>query len=170
MQNRIHLNGKGKVERCFRTVKDKFFNCLDWNTIVDINQAQNMYSEFLNKEYINKEHSSIQQTPRERFMRDVSNIKRLTNEQIEECFLHRETRNVRNDATISFRDMLYEVPHEFIKKKIVIKYKPTQIDELYIYNDKNERVCSIKVIDKVSNSKMKRNEKISMYRKEEEQK
>ena len=53
MQNRIHLNGKGKVERCFRTVKDKFFNCLDWNTIVDINQAQNMYSEFLNKEYIN---------------------------------------------------------------------------------------------------------------------
>lgn len=170
MQNRIHLNGKGKVERCFRTVKDKFFNCLDWNTIVDINQAQNMYSEFLNKEYINKEHSSIQQTPRERFMRDVSNIKRLTNEQIEECFLHRETRNVRNDATISFRDMLYEVPQEFIKKKIVIKYKPTQIDELYIYNDKNERVCSIKVIDKVSNSKMKRNEKISMYRKEEEQK
>ena len=66
--------------------------------------------------------------------------------------------------------MLYEVPQEFIKKKIVIKYKPTQIDELYIYNDKNERVCSIKVIDKVSNSKMKRNEKISMYRKEEEQK
>ena len=94
----------------------------------------------------------------------------LTNEQIEECFLNRETRNVRNDATISFRDMLYEVPQEFIKKKIVIKYKPTQIDELYIYNDKNERVCSIKVIDKVSNSKMKRNEKISMYRKEEEQK
>ena len=77
-----------------------------------------MYSEFLNKEYINKEHSSIQQTPRERFMRDVSNIKRLTNEQIEECFLHRKTRNVRNDATISFRDMLYEVPQEFIKKKI----------------------------------------------------
>ena len=44
------------------------------------------------------------------------------------------------------------------------EFKPTQIDELYIYNDKNERVCSIRAIDKVSNSKMKRNEKISMYR------
>lgn len=167
MQNRIHLNGKGKVERCFRTVKDKFFNCLDWNSIIDINQAQNMYDEFLNKEYINKDHSAIQQPPRERFMNDFSNIKRITDEEIEECFLHRETRNVRSDATISFRNFLYEVPQEFIKKSIVIKYKPTQIEELYIYNDKNERVCSIKAIDKISNSMMKRNEKISMYRKEE---
>ena len=167
MQNLIRLNGKGKVERCFRTVKDKFFNCLDWNSIIDINQAQKMYDEFLSKEYINKEHSSIQQTPRERFMNDFSNIKRITDEEIEECFLHRETRNARSDATISFRNSLYEVPQEFIKKSIVIKFKPTQIEELYIYNDKNERVCSIKAIDKVSNSMMKRNEKISMYRKEE---
>lgn len=167
MQSLIHLNGKGKVERCFRTVKDKFFNCLDWNRIIDISQVQKMYDEFLNKEYINKEHSAIQQTPRERFMKDFSNIKRITDEQIEECFLHRETRNVRSDATISFRNFLYEVPQEFIKKSIVIKYKPTQIEELYIYNDKNERVCSIKAIDKISNSMMKRNEKISMYRKEE---
>ena len=164
MQNLIRLNGKGKVERCFRTVKDKFFNCLDWNSITDIEQVQNMYTEFLNKENINKEHSAIKQTPRERFMQDFSNIKRITDDDIEECFLHRETRNVRNDATISFRNFLYEVPQEFIKKAIVIKFKPTQIDELYIYNDKNERVCSIRAIDKVSNSKMKRNEKISMYR------
>ena len=167
MQNLIRLNGKGKVERCFRTVKDKFFNCLDLNSIIDINQAQKMYDEFLSKEYINKEHSSIQQTPRERFMNDFSNIKTITDEEIEECVLHRETRNVRSDATISFRNSLYEVPQEFIKKSIVIKFKPTQIEELYIYNDKNERVCSIKAIDKVSNSMMKRNEKISMYRKEE---
>ena len=126
-----------------------------------------MYTEFLNKEYINKEHSAIKQTPRERFMKDFSNIKRMTDEEIEECFLHRETRNVRNDATISFRDFLYEVPQEFIKKKIIIKFKPTQIDELYIYNDKNERLCSIRAIDKVLNGKMKRSEKISMHRKEE---
>ena len=89
-----------------------------------------MYTEFLNKEYINKEHSAIKQTPRERFMQDFSNIKRITDDDIEECFLHRETRNVRNDATISFRNFLYEVPQEFIKKAIVIKFKPTQIDEL----------------------------------------
>lgn len=157
----------GKVERCFRTVKDKFFNCLDWNSISSIEQAQSMYDDFVNREYINKEHSAIATTPKERFMKDYPNINRKTNEDIEECFLHRETRIVRNDSTISFRDYIYEVPQEFIKKKIVIKFKPTQIDELYIYNDQNQRICTIKTIDKVSNSRMKRSEKISMYRKEE---
>lgn len=78
-----------------------------------------MYTEFLNKEYINKEHSAIKQTPRERFMQDFSNIKRITDDDIEECFLHRETRNVRNDATISFRNFLYEVPQEFIKLSLI---------------------------------------------------
>ena len=156
------------MERCFRTVKDRFFNCIDWNSITDISQAQNMYTDFLNKDYLNKEHSSIQMTPKERFMKDFSNIKRKTDEQIEESFLHRETRMVRNDATISFRDFLYEVPQEFIKKKVVIKFKPTQLDELYIYNDRDERVCSIKPIDKISNCKIKRGEKISMFRKEED--
>ena len=127
-----------------------------------------MYTEFVNKEYNNKIHSSIEMTPKERFMRDYSNIQRKTDEQIEESFLHRETRNVKKDATIRFRDYLYEVPQEFIRKQITIKFKPNQTDELYIYNDKDERVCTIKPIDKISNSRMKRSEKTNMYRKEED--
>lgn len=127
-----------------------------------------MYTEFLNGNYANTEHSAIKQTPKERFMKDYEYITRKTDEDIEECFLHRDTRNVRNDATISFRDLIYEVPQEYIKKKIIIKYKATEPEELYIYSDKNERLCSIKPIDKISNSKMKRQEKISMYRNEVE--
>ena len=166
MLSHILLGGKGKVERCFRTVKDEFFNQLDWNSINTLEQAQNMYTEFLDNGYINKPHSAIKSTPRERFIKDFSNIKRKSDEEIEEAFLHRETRIVRNDATISFRDILYEVPQEYIKKKVVIKFNPRKIDELYIYNDKNERVCSITPINKIDNSKMKRAEKVSLYRKE----
>lgn len=123
-----------------------------------------MYTEFLENSYINKLHSAIKSTPKEKFMKDFLNIKRKTDEEIEEAFLHRETRNVRNDATISFRDILYEVPQEYIKKKIIIKFNPSNTNELYIYNDKNERMCSITPINKVDNSKMKRAEKVSMYR------
>jgi len=148
-------------------VKDGFFNTLNWNNFTAISQVQELYSEYLNKEYINKLHSAINTTPRARFMEHYSNIVRKTDEQIDEAFLHRETRAVKNDATISFRDLLYEVPQEFRKKKIIIKFKPTNLDELYIYNDKNERVCTVKPIDKVSNSKIKRTEKINLYRKGE---
>ena len=137
---------------------------IDWNNISNLEQIQNMYTEFLENTYINKIHSAIRSTPKERFMKDFSHIKRKTDEAIEEAFLHRETRNVRNDATISFRDTLYEVPQKYIRKKIVIKFNPSNTNELYIYNDKNERECCITPINKVDNSKMKRNEKISMYR------
>ena len=137
---------------------------LDWNNISSLEQVQNMYTEFLENSYINKLHSAIKSTPKEKFIKDFLNIKRKTDEEIEEAFLHRETRNVRNDATISFRDILYEVPQEYIKKKIIIKFNPSNTNELYIYNDKNERMCSITPINKVDNSKMKRAEKVSMYR------
>ena len=164
MRSHILQKVNGKIERCFRTVKDEFFNLLDWNSISSLEQVQNMYTEFLESSYINKIHSAIKSTPKERFMKDFSNIKRKTDEQIEEAFLHRETRNVRYDATISFRDILYEVPQEYIKKKVIIKFNPSNINELYIYSDKNERMCSITPINKVDNSRMKRAEKVSMYR------
>ena len=165
MLNHIPQEVNGKVERCFRTVKDKFFNCLDWNSITSLSEVQDMYTDFLNKDYSNKIHSAINKTPKESFMEHYSSIIRRTDEQVEEAFLHRETRVVKNDATIRFRDLSYEVPQEFRKKKIIIKFKPNNLEELYIYNEKNERISTIKPIDKVSNSKIKRSEKINLYRK-----
>jgi len=164
MLNHTHLNGKGKIERCFRTVKDGFFNTLDWNEFANVDEVQELYEEYLNKEYINKLHSAINTTPRERFMQDYQGVIRKTDAQIEECFLHREVRFVRKDATISFCNMLYEVPQEYIKKYITIKYSPHNLEELYIYSDKNERLHTIKPIDKITNSKIKRAENISLYR------
>ena len=159
--------GKGKVERCFRTVKDGFFNTIDWNSITSIEQVQSMYNEFLNTNYLNTKHSAIGTTPKERFMRDFSNISRKTDIQIDECFLHRSIRLVKSDATISFNNTIYEVPQQFIKKYITIKYKPEDLTELYIYNDKNERLHTIKSIDKISNSKYKRQEIFNLYRQED---
>ena len=112
-------------------------------------------------------HSAIGTTPKERFMRDFSNISRKTDIQIDECFLHRSIRLVKSDATISFNNTIYEVPQQFIKKYITIKYNPEDLSELYIYNDKNERLHTIKSIDKISNSKYKRQEIFNLYRQED---
>lgn len=125
-----------------------------------------MYTEYLNKNYLNTKHSSIGQTPRERFIKDYENIKRKTDEEIEECFLHKVTRLVRTDGTISLNNMQYEVPQQFIKKYITIKYNPENLSTLYIYNDKNERIHTITNVDKIANSKYKRQdlEKVNLYR------
>ena len=154
------------MERCFRTVKDGFFNTLDWNNIKSIEQAQEMYTEFLNSSYLNVVHSAINMSPRERFMKDYDNISRKTDDQINECFLHKATRLVKSDATISLNNILYEVPQQFIKKYINVKYNPEDLSQLYIYNEKNQRLHTVKSVDKISNSKCKRQEVVSLYRTE----
>lgn len=164
MLSRIHRVGKGKVERCFRTVKDGFFNTLNWDNISNIEQAQEMYTEFLNNSYLNTIHSAINMTPRERFMKDYSQLSRKSDEEINECFLHKSVRLVKSDSTISLNSIIYEVPQQFIKKYITVKYNPEDLSMVYIYNDKNERLHEIKGIDKISNSKYKRQEIVSLYR------
>ena len=86
-----------------------------------------MYTEFLNSSYLNSVHSSINMAPRERFMKDYDNISRKTNDDIDECFLHKATRLVKSDSTISLNNLLYEVPQQFIKKYINIKYDPEDL-------------------------------------------
>lgn len=137
---------------------------MDWNTIQNIEQAQTMYNEYLNTNYINSKHSAINMPPRERFMKDYDNISRKKDEEIEECFLHRVQRLVKTDSSISLNNIVYEVPQQFIKKYITVKYNPEDLSQLYIYNDKNERLHTIKGIDKISNAKYKRQEIVSLYR------
>lgn len=163
MQNRTRQDGKGKVERCFRTVKDEFFNTLDWSQIKSIEQVQEMYTEFLNSSYINTKHSSIEMSPRERFMKDFDGIKRKTNEQIEESFLHTIKRNVKSDSTISLNSVLYEVPQKYIKTTITVKYNPENMEELYIYGADGKKIETINKLDKQSNSKYKRQERVNLY-------
>lgn len=123
-----------------------------------------MYNKFLDNNYFNSKHSSIDMTPKERFMKDYANISRKSNDEIDECFLHKTTRLVKSDSTISLNNIIYEVPQQFIKKYINVKYDPENLSNLYIYDDNNKRIHTIKGIDKISNSKYKRQEIVNLYR------
>ena len=123
-----------------------------------------MYTEFLNNSYLNTIHSAIAMTPRERFMKDYSKISRKSDEEINECFLHKSVRLVKSDSTISLNSIIYEVPQQFIKKYITVKYNPEDLTAVYIYNDNNERLHEVKGVDKISNSRYKRQEIVRLYR------
>jgi len=51
--------GKGKIERSFRTIKDGWLNCTDWNELKTKEEAKSSLSKYLYNEYINKIHSEI---------------------------------------------------------------------------------------------------------------
>ena len=156
MQEPTPQNQNGKIERSFRTIKDNFINCIDWNSFSSLEDLNERYYNYVNSEYNNNFHSSIQDTPRNRFMKDYNLLKFVpSNEILEEYFLHSFERKVSTDSTVQLFCKSYEVPSKYMKQKITVKIDPHHIDKAYIYeNGKN--IETIYPVKKIENSKIKR--------------
>ena len=156
MLNHIHQSQSGKIERSFRTIKDNFQNCTDWNSFKDLNDINEQYTKYINDKYNNVLHSSIDDTPNKRFMKEYDTFKFLPKEQIDIIFLHTVTRKVLNDATIKINTITFEVPQKYIKQNIEVKYPPDNTNVAYIYDANGKLKEEIHPVDKKANSKVKR--------------
>ena len=146
---------KAKIERSFRTIKDGWMRCSDWNSFKSLDDVNESLKLFLYNEYINKKHSSTNETPNERWHNEYNKVKFLEEIFIDESFLHRVNRKLRRDQTIKINNEYYEVPFKYVGLNIEIRYNPNDLCEVYIFeNNKNIHIC--KIIDKIANSKVKR--------------
>ncbi|MFI3308006.1 MAG: DDE-type integrase/transposase/recombinase [Mycoplasmatota bacterium] len=148
--------GKGKIERSFRTVKDNFVNCSEWSTFLSLEDLNTKYSEYVDFNYNNHEHSGINTTPRKRFTKDFDKIKFIEHNSLEYMFLHSLKRTVSSDATINLHKNLFEVPGKYMKQQIMVRYSPDDLDIAYIYDENGNMKDIIKPVDKVANSNFKR--------------
>jgi transposase InsO family protein len=143
---------RGKVERFFRTVRERFLSGLQQGiTLYDLNEA---FYLWLQEDYHHKIHNGIGQRPIDRYNASVSRIpiRRLSRAELDEIFLIRHERMVNNDATISFKGAIYEVPPAYIRHRIEIRHPVDNPEELYLY-DNGIRVGSIKLVDKRENAR-----------------
>lgn len=148
---------KGKVECSFRTIKDCWMNIMDWNKIASIDELNELFNSFLELNYNNQIHSSIKMKPMDKLMEHINNLRFINSKEIlDNIFLHRITRKVKNDATVSLNSMLFEVPQQYINQNINIRYEALNLEKAYIF-DKNENLIhTIYPVKKVDNSKIKR--------------
>jgi transposase InsO family protein len=147
---------KGKIERSFRTIKDNWLNGADWNTFTDLEDLNTQLNIYLNENYSNVIHSSIEQTPRNRFLKDSDKIKYIPKEKLDDHFLHRVARTVNNDATIQLHSRFFEVPQKYIGRHINIRYSPINLDVAYVFNENNVMTDTVYPLKRVDNSKIKR--------------
>jgi hypothetical protein len=78
-------------------------------------------------------------------------------EWLDECFMNRVTKKVYNDATISIDSEFYDVPMQFIRSKVEIRYLPDRMEDAYIFFEGNK--YPIRRTNRVENGKTKRNNK-----------
>lgn len=156
MRKPIRQSRNGKIERSFRTIKDNYLNCTDWNTFSSLEDLNEKYYNYINTEYNNHFHSSIEDTPRNRFMKDYSLLKFVpSNETLDEYFLHTFERKVTTDSTVQLFCKSFEVPSKYMKQRIIIKINPHDLDIAYIYVN-GKKVETIHPVKKVENSNVKR--------------
>jgi len=143
---------RGKVERFFRTVRERFLVGIQEGIhLDDLNQA---FWVWVQEDYHHKLHTGIADRPIDRYHASLSriDIRRLSIAELNEIFLVRHQRIVNNDATISFKGALYEVPSAYIRQKIELRHPVDDPQELFLY-DNDIRVGRIKLLDKKENAR-----------------
>lgn len=142
---------RGKIERFWRTVRASFLSDFKGQSLQELNSA---FEVWLRDQYHANLHSGIGCRPLDRYQMSIAEYPRprVAEEEVEEHFLVSIERKVNRDATISFNNLIYEVPVAYIGTKIQIRYSQDNPRELYLYEN-NERVSALKVVDARANGK-----------------
>lgn len=145
---------RGKIERFFRTVRDMFIpNLYIEQKTFSLEELNAAFSRWLLDEYNNNTHKSINDTPMDRYLADMSNvsIKTIVPSEADNYFHHAIFRKVKNDATVTVDNISYEVPSRYIGKKIEIRYPLENPYDLRIFENNNQ-VAALTKLDKHYNS------------------
>ncbi|MDT3702942.1 MAG: DDE-type integrase/transposase/recombinase [Thermincola sp.] len=146
---------KAKVERSFRTIKDTWLNGFDPSEVSSLEELNRLLAEYVRKRNTTF-NRTIGETPIERYQRSINHVRLpKSQEWLNECFMNRITRRVNLDATVSIGSFYYDVPMQFIRSKVEIRYLPDCMQDAYIFFEGNH--YPIRPTNRVENGRTKRN-------------
>lgn len=150
--------GRGKIERFFRTVRECFLPMVEPSEIKSLDQLNQLFRTWLEMEYHRSVHSAIKQTPIEKWLSSTSTIKYLDkNVDLDRAFLHTLRRKVYKDSIVCLKGAAFEVPSILIGKSIDIFYDPTPpINRITIKSD-GKNYGEARPVDLYGNTKVSRN-------------
>lgn len=113
--------GRGKIERFFRTVREQFLIEVAHSDISCLEVLEERFQAWVEQVYHQRVHSETDQSPLERF--DIQpKIPDL--DLVREAFLFTETRTVTKTATVSLYGNNYEVDQALIGRRIDLVFDP----------------------------------------------
>jgi transposase InsO family protein len=146
---------KAKVERHFRTLKERWLYTLDVASISSLAEFNSLLKDYM-RSYNTTFHTGTDCTPFSRYQDTKSHSRTpQSREWLEECFLNRIARKVNKDSTVSIDKTSFDVPMQFISMKVDIRYQPSDMDTAFIlYEGKHFPLLRT---DKNANCHTKRN-------------
>jgi len=151
--------GRGKQERQFRRVRDQFLRPLDQQSIRGLGDLNTRFRTWLESEYHRTPHRGLGgKTPLDAWLEKSRYIVHMDPSiDLQQAFLHEESRKVYKDSTLTLAGTLYEVCPSLIGKRVKLFYDPTMpVKRLQVmYEGKSYEEA--RIVDAFANTKVKRN-------------
>jgi len=122
--------GRGKIERFFRTVRGQFLPGFKGQTLNELNEA---FDGWISNIYHQRKHSATKQSPIERFAANLQCL-RAAPDNLYDYFRKVARRKVNKDRTITLNGRLFEGPVALIGKRVELLYHdsdPQQVEVKY---------------------------------------
>lgn len=142
--------GKGKIERWFRTVRDGFLATVKANTVSGLNEALQVWINT----YHETPHGTTGEAPIKRFTRQLECV-RPAPKDMEDHFRKEARRTVARDRTFSLLGQLYEAPLDTVGKQVALlfhEHDPARVEVFF-----GGKTCGFaKILDVHVNCRVKR--------------
>ena len=123
--------GRGKIERFFRTVRDQFLVEIGVHPPADLVELNRLFAGWVETVYHQRIHSETGQTPIERYVAGGPFVIPAP-DRLHEAFLWSETRTVTKTATVSLHGNTFEVDAALIGRKAECVFDPFDLTRIEI--------------------------------------
>jgi len=122
--------GRGKIERFFRTVRDQFLVEVAVAAPADIAELNRLFAAWVEGVYHRTVHSETGQSPLERF--DTTNLRHPSAVELREAFLWSEHRVVTKVGTVSLFSNTYELDAALAGRRVELVFDPFDLTDIEV--------------------------------------
>jgi len=123
--------GRGKIERFFRTVREQFLVEVAHSEVPSLEVLEERFVAWVEQSYHRRVHSETGEMPIERFSRLAKPLY-PSQELLREAFLFSETRTVTKLATVSLFGNAYELDAALVGRKVELVFNPFDLEKVSV--------------------------------------
>jgi len=151
--------GKGKMERWFRTVRMQLLATIESSGALTLDALNRRLAAWIEGEYHRAPHRGLGgETPADRWARTSTDVK-LADSDVGACFLFDTKRKVARDRTVTLDGVAFEVDAALVGQVIVLRYDPSRAPDKRTVEvwHQGKRVEIARRLDLLGNCFVKRN-------------
>jgi putative transposase len=126
--------GKGKIERFFRTLKNSFYPEAMHSDLKTLDELNTFFWGWLDRVYHATMHSEIQQTPLERWQAGSEQVRMPEPGLLVDLFLWEETRQVDKSGCVQLGGNHYPVGEHMVGQGVEVRFDPFDLSVIRVYH------------------------------------